>query len=195
MYKLSPDGSLSVIVDNIADTNYELRNDTVYYINTDGDLYRKYLKEEGDGDRITTDVDRIYISPSGKYAYIVKSGGLYYWETRDKEYKLNLISSSFTSEDSINITNEDDIIFYTADQKEIKDSYMTHGTLYQYKVGDSAITITSKVLDVLTNDSKYCDVDHPIIRTYVSNEEHDYLVNYGTFIEGTYTTLLSDIEY
>lgn len=195
LYELSLDGSLSVIVDNIVDTNYELRNGTVYYVNTDGDLYRKNLKEEGCGNKITTDVDDVYISPSGKYAYIVKSGGLYYWETRDKEYKLNLISSSFTDEDSIYITNADEIIFYTSDQKEIEDSYSTHGTLYRYKVGDSDITITSKVLDVLTNDSKYCDADHPIIRTYVSNEEYDYVVNYGTFLDGTYTTLLSDIEY
>lgn len=193
--KLSSDGNLSVIVDNIADTNYEFRNDMVYYVNTDGDLYRKDLKEEGDGNKITTDVDSVYISPSGKYVYIVKAGGLYYWETRDKEYKLNLISSSFTSKDSISITNEDDIIFYTTDQKEIKDSYKTHGTLYQYKVGDSAITITSKVLDVLKNDSKYCDTNHPIIRTYVSNEKYDYVVNYGTFLEGRYITLLSNIEY
>lgn len=195
LYKLSPDGSLSAIADNIADANYELRNGTVYYVNTDGDLYRKNLREEGDGDKITTDVDCVYISPLGKYAYIVKSGSLYYWETRDKECTLNLISSSFTSEDSINLTNADDIIFYTADQKEIKDSYRTHGTLYRYKVGDSSITITSKVLDVLTNDSKYCDADYPIIRTYVSNEKYDYIVNYGTFLEGAYTTLLSDIEY
>lgn len=195
LYKLSPNGSLSVIVDNIAETNYELRNHTVYYVNTDGDLYRKKLTEEGNGDKITTDVDCVYISPFGKYAYIVKSGSLYYWETKDRECTLNLISSSFTSEDSINLTNADDIIFYTADQKEIKDSYRTYGTLYRYKVGDPSITITSKVLDVLKNDSKYCDADYPIIRTYVSNEEYDYIVNYGTLLEGAYTTLLSDIEY
>ena len=195
LYRLSSDGSLSVIVDNIADTNYELRDNTVYYVNMDGDLYKKELNQEAGDDRITTDVDDIYISPSGKYAYIVKSGGLYYWETSDKEHKLNLISSSFTNEDSVYITNADDTIFYTADQKEITDSYRTHGTLYQYKVGGSAITIISKVLDVLTNDSKYCDAEHPIIRTYVSNEEYDYVVNYGTFVEGEYTTLISNIEY
>ena len=64
----------------------------------------------------------------------MKSGGLYYWETSDKKHKPNLISSSFTKEDSVYITNADDIIFYTADQKEITDSYRTHGTLISTKL-------------------------------------------------------------
>ena len=199
LYKLSPDGSLLEIVDNIADTHYgegyKLCNGTLYYVNTEGDLHRKNLAEEGIGDKITTDVDRYYVSPMGEYVYIVKSGNLYYWETKDETYTLHLISNSIASGDRIYLTNIDDIIYYTSDRVEIKDTYMTHGTLYRYKVGDSSITITSNVLAVLTNGSKYCDADHPIIRTYVSNDESDCIVNYGTLSEGVYTILVSDIEY
>lgn len=195
LYRLSKDGSLSIIVDNIENSHYELRNGMVYYVNTDGDLFQKILKEDGYGSKVTTDVDHIYVSPSGEYTYIVKSGGLYYWKTADKGYKLNLISSNFTSDDSVYISGSDDTIFYTSDQKEIAGTYLTHSTLYRYKVGNSAVMVASEVLDVLTNDSKYYDAEHPIIRTYVSNEKYDFVVNYGTISEGTYITLLSDIVY
>lgn len=195
LYKLSQDGSLTLIVENIDDENYELRNNCIFYINSDGDLYKKKISDEGEGDKITTDVDRFFVSSAGKYVYIAKSGGLYYWDISDKDYKLNLISSTFTMDDSIYITNKDNVIFYDSEQQEISDSYRTHSTLNRYTIGESTVKVTSKVLGLVDSDTKYYDAEHPIIRKYVSNEEYDYVVDYGTFSDGAYVTLLSGIEY
>lgn len=195
LYKLSQDGSLRQIVENIDDENYELRNNCVFYIDSDGDLYRKKISDEGEGDKITTDVDRFFVSSAGKYVYIAKSGGLYYWDISDNDYKLNLISSTFTTDDSVYITNKDNVIFYDSEQQEISDSYLTHSTLYRYTIGESTVTVTSKVLSLVGSDMKYYDAEHPIIRKYVSNEKYDYVVDYGTFSDGAYFTLLSGIEY
>lgn len=195
LYKLSPDGSLTAIAENIDHENYELRDNCVFYINTDGDFCRKKLSDEGEGDKITTDVSRFFVSPVGKYIYIVKSGGLYYWDTSEKNYKLNLISSTFTNKDHVYCTNQDNVIFYDSEQQEITDSYRTHGTLYRYTIGESTVKITSMVMSLVTNDTEYYDAEHPIIRKYVSNEKYDYIVDYGTFSDGTYVTLLSGIKY
>lgn len=195
LYKLSSDGSLTAIVEGIDGENYKLRDKCVFYINIDGDLYRKRIGAEGEDDKITTDVSSFCVSAAGKYVYIVKSGGLYYWDTSDKNYKLNLISSTFTDDDSVYVTNTDNVIFYDSEQQKINDSYRTHGTLYRYTIGESPVEITSKVMELILNDTEYYDVEHPLIRKYVSNEKYDYIVDYGTFSDGTYITLLSGIEY
>lgn len=195
LYQLLPDGSLTEIVENIDDDSYEIRNKCVFYINTDGDLYRKKIGDEGEGNKITTDVSRFFVSPVGKYVYIVKVGGLYYWNVSDKNYKLNLISSTFTVNDSVYVTNKDNVIFYDSEQQGINDSYRTHGTLYRYTIGESTVTVTTKVMDLIINDTEYFDAEHPVIRRYVSNEKSEYIVDYGTFSEGAYVTLLSGIEY
>lgn len=180
---------------DLRDDYYALRGGYVYYVNTEGDLYRKNIKDKGEGDRITTDVSKIFVSPSGKYVYIVKMGGLYYWSTNDKSYELKVVSTAFDDRNQVYLSNKDDVIFYTGLQKEIKDTNSKHGTLYRYKVNEPVQTVTSEVLKVLTNDEQYCDADHPTIRKYISNEDDDYIVSYGTLSEGKYITLLSDVEY
>lgn len=46
-------------------------------INTDGDLYRKKIGNEDQRDKITTDVSRCFVLPSGKFVYIVDYGTLF----------------------------------------------------------------------------------------------------------------------
>lgn len=195
LYKLSPDGSLEVVVENIRDDSFGVRNNQIVYINMDGDLCWKEIKNKGEGKVITTDVDRYFISPLGKYVYIVKSGGLYYWDTSDESYKLNLISSSFTNDDSVYVTNLDNVIYYTVDQQEIRDTRFTHGTLFRYEIGEPSATVTDRVMELELNDTKYYDAEHPIIRRYVSNEKNDYIVDFGTLSDGEYIILLSGIKY
>lgn len=195
LYKMTSSGELTIEADDInLDAEYCIRNGLLFYTNKDNDLMRKKLGEET-VDSITTDVTRFMVSPSGKYVYLVKSGGLYYWEASDKTYKLSLITSSFTSDDEMYLTNKDDTIFYISDMKDISDSYRTHGTAYRYIVGSAPEKITEKVLDITKADTQYVMADGPILRKYVSNVKYDYVVDYGTVVEGAYQALITNINY
>lgn len=199
LYKLSQDGKLSLEAEHIIAEEYSskhvIKGQKIYYIDVDKDLYWKALGEEGVGKKVTTDVDDLFVSASGKYIYIVKLGGLYYCDVSDKSFKLNLITSSFSENDRLFLTDKDDQILYISDLKEVMNSYRERGTLYQFQIGTSPKAITLSVLDVIYNDEKYINAVSPLIRKYVSNISYNYIVDYGTIKDGAYETLISDIEY
>jgi hypothetical protein len=186
---------LTIEADDVnLDSYYYIRNGLLYFTNKDDDLMRKKLGDQT-VESITTDVTRVFVSPNGKYVYLVKSGNLYYYEANDKSHKLSLITSFFSDDDLLYLTDRDDTIFYVADMQDIKDSYRTEGTAYRFVVGNTPEKVSEKVLNVIMTDTRYIMADTPIFRRYVSNVKYDYIVDYGTIIEGAYQALITNINY
>lgn len=197
LYRLSQDGNLTAIAEDVFIIG-DLINNCVFYINTDNkSLYKKKIGDKGEGDKITTDVASFYVSPTGKYVYIIKAGGgLYCCDVSDKNYKLNPISSTFTREETLYITNKDNVIFYChEDTDKPIDSACE---LYRYTVGEPTVKVVSNAhgsISLSDDDisAEYVDAEHPIIRIEKADDEQQkYEV--GTLSDGTYITLLSGIE-
>lgn len=49
LYKMSSDGNLAPLVENIMLNIYKMHNNNIFYINTDGDLFYKKINDEGEG--------------------------------------------------------------------------------------------------------------------------------------------------
>ena len=200
VYKLSPDGNMQFVVGDVVsdswNSSYFLKNGYVFYIDPNSDFIMKEIDSEEEGQVVTTDVNAINISPSGKYAYIIKSGGLYYCDLSEKDLKINLISGDYHSDDdSFYLTDKDEVVFYITDTKDIKDSYSDKGVLYQYTVGGEVVKISEDIMYVKTNDSKYVLAEYPIIQKYISNKESDFIVNYGTVVGDKYVDLAEGLTY
>lgn len=195
VYKMTPSGELTLEVDNINLNNpYTIRNGYIYYMNKDNDLIRKKLGDEK-MDQITTDVTDVFVSPKGKYVYLVKSNGLYYWDTADDSGKLSMITSSFASDYKLYVTDKEETVFYISDMKEIEESYENKGTAYSFTVGKSPEKISDGIMDIFSLDTQYLSVAAPLFRKYISNADDNYIVEYGTVVDGVYKKLITNIKY
>ena len=201
LYKLTKEGGFSLEADDINldsawyyTTSYYIRNGTVYYINKDGDLYKKQLGEGNETISITTDVKALYIPEAGKYAYIVKAGSLYYIDLSDKDHKLNMIWNKLSEDDTIQLTDKPDVLYFISDMQEISDSYRTKGTLFRYVIGSEPKEIAKNIMYIQSGDSKSVSADHPIFEQYVSHVKYDYTINVGTCSEGEYKELIQSVK-
>lgn len=195
IYKMSCTGELVLEADDVnLNGSYYVCNKRLYYINKDNDFMRKTLGNDTT-DLISTDVTNIYVSSMGKYVYMVKSGGLYYWNTSDKNFKLILFSSAFTPDDEFYLTDKDETVFYISDMKEIKDSYLNKGTVYQHTVGQKSVKIADDIIRIISSDTEYINAEAPLFIKYISNEKYDHIVEYGSIDEGNYKMLISNIIY
>ena len=201
MYRLLKDGTVKPEVDGInlesswsGTSAYYIRAGIIYYLDQNNDLRNKKLGEENESVLMTTDVRAFVIPENGKYAYIIKSGGLYAMDLSEGSFSLNPIWNSIGEEDTFYVTDRDDTIYFITGVTEIKDSYRTKGKLYKYTIGGEAEQIAGNVLGLITNGQKNYSADHPIIKQYVSNEKYDYVVNIGTCVEGEYKELVSKVK-
>ena len=201
LYKLTKEGGFSLEADDINldsawyyTNSYYIRNGTVYYINKDGDLYKKQLGEGNETISITTDVKALYIPEAGKYAYIVKAGSLYYIDLSDNDHKLNMVWNKITEEDTIKLTDKPDVIYFITDMQDIYDSYRTKGTVYQFIVGSEPKEIAKNIMYIQSGDLKSVSADHPIFEQYVSHVKYDYVINIGTCLEGEYKELIKSVK-
>ena len=177
------------------DRPWYINSQYLYYINEDNDFLRKRIGSETEVNLITTDVDDLYVSPNGKYVYLVKSGGLYYWDTSDKRFELKLIRSTFTDEDKFYLTNQDNTVYFISDMREIIDRSMKKGTAYKFVVGKSPETVMDGIMYMRSNDEQYINADMPLFVKYVARlGRYDFIVEYGSIEEGSYKTLFSNIE-
>lgn len=196
LYQLTLDGDLTTAVEGInADASYGLSNGYLYYINPDKDLVRTKLGDSTSYERITTDVDSLYLSANGTYLYIIKTGSLYVGATTDKTIQLEMITSKFTDESKLYLTNQDNVIYYIIDMQSIS-SYRYIGTAYRYTVGEPAVELSRNILYFYLNDKEYVDADEPLIVKYRStNNSSDIIVDYGSIVDGEYQSLLSQVTY
>lgn len=195
IYRMTSSGELILEADDVnLNISYYIRSGYLYYTNKDNDLMQKKLGEET-ADLITTEVTNIFVSSDDKYIYLVKLGGLYYWDTTDKSYNLTIITSSLTSEYKFYLTDIDETVFYISDMQDIEDSYRTKGTAYRFTVGDTPEKISDDIMEVLTIDTRYPNAITPVFMKYISNEKYDYVVEYGTVVDGSYERLITNINH
>ena len=205
LYHMSLDGTLTEVVSNIDTSinwdyweasNYYFVDGRVFYLDKDGDFFVK--KEAGsDSERITTDVDAIYASANGKYVYLIKSGTLYYWDSSDGEHKLNVIKTEFTPDDTVYLTERDEVIYYitgTADIKysdgsKMKDTYSDKGTLNKFTIGGENEKISDDIMGLQLNDFERISSKHPVIRKYIEMNGASIVEEIGTVINGTYAAV------
>lgn len=147
----------------------------LYFLNKDHDLLRKRLGEESI-ELITTDVNSFSMSPNGTYAYICKSGGLYYWKAADKLMQLNLITSSFSEDNVFYLSDHDDIVFYIQNRKEIKDTYSYKGDAYQVTIGETPKLLMKNTLDILYTGDQYINSKSPLISVYETADDEDEII-------------------
>ena len=138
MYRLLKDGTVKPEVDGInlesswsGTSAYYIRAGIIYYLDQNNDLRNKKLGEENESVLMTTDVRAFVIPENGKYAYIIKSGGLYAMDLSEGSFSLNPIWNSIGEEDTFYVTDRDDTIYFITGVTEIKDSYRTKGKLYK----------------------------------------------------------------
>lgn len=171
----------------------------VFYLDEDGDFFVKAVNED-DVERITTEVDAIYVPSGGKYVYLVKSGTLYFWDSSDDEHKLNVITTKFETNNSLYLTDADDIIYYITDttdityteEAETKDTFVDKGTLKKYTIGGESIQISDNIIGVWTNDAEWISSEYPIIRKYIDVEGLVITEEIGTIIDGSYSVVLKN---
>ena len=205
LYHMSLDGTLTEVVSNIDTSinwdyweasNYYFVDGRVFYLDKDGDFFVK--KEAGsDSERITTDVDAIYASANGKYVYLIKSGTLYYWDSSDGEHKLNVIKTEFTPDDTVYLTERDEVIYYitgTADIKysdgsKMKDTYSDKGTLNKFTIGGENEKISDDIMGLQLNDFERISSKHQVIRKYIEMNGASIVEEIGTVINGTYAAV------
>ena len=203
LYKLTKEGSFVLEIDDItlysnwdgSAYSYYIRNGTVFYINKDGDLYKKQLGEGNDNVLITTDVKALYIPEQGKYCYLVKAGSLYYIDLSDKDNRLNMIWNKLTDDDTVALTDKPNVLYFITNTQDITDSYLDKGTLYRFVVGEEAGELAEDIMSIRKGDAKSVSADHPIFSQYVSHEEYDYIINIGTCSDGEYKVLINSVEY
>lgn len=184
IYRWTPNGEMTEVANDIEGAYY-LVNGIVYYINSADDFCRKALNSDSPDEieKITTDVDTLYVSNAGEYAYVVKSGNLYYVPLSDRDPSPELICTGFTYKDSVFTTDIENMIYYIADTEDIKYLHKK-GTLYQYTIGTEPKKIADDICNIMAGDAKYYSSTRPIIRQYVSNDDFDFIFNIGT-IEDT----------
>lgn len=194
IYEWSPNNEMVEIVDDIAG-EYYLREKVIYYIDSDGDFSKKSLNdEEIEKEKITTNVDSLYVPATGEYAYIVKAGNLYYMSLLAKNKKLNLVCHSFESKNKLYTTDTGKVIYYISNTEIIDDSYKSKGTLYKFVVGEKPIKIAEDIEQISKNNSKLYSAEEPVIWQYVSKKDDDYIYNIGTIENNKFVVKLKDIK-
>ena len=214
VYCLNADGDLEEVISNVklkgwAGAEYYIVKDNIYYLDQDSDLFVKNLLT-GDTERITTEIDRLFIPSGGSYAYMVKSGALYCWNTKDTTHKLEMITSDFNENESVYLTDRDDVIYYTSgtmdieymdyNSNELKDSYYNRGMLNWYFADEknNVPNIKGDVVYVVTNDCEDISYENPIIYSYVRMNTDDVfpfpIYNVGTFINGEYVIIAENVN-
>lgn len=191
IYKWAPGGKMTQLASDIAMDNlfsymsasdYYLVKDQIYYVDSNGDFCKK--KAEADLDekeKITTEVEAVYIPKAGEYAYIIKSGSVYYLDLKDKSKKLNLVCNDFSEDDLLYTTDKSNVIYYITKKTDIDDSYSHKGTLYRYTVGEEPLRIAEDVMSLMRDDlPSYISSSAPVICQYVSHKDIDFVVNFGT---------------
>ena len=204
LYKLTSEGLLNLEVSGISlnrslwdpDSSFCLRNEQVYYINEDGDLYFKRLNTEDNAVSITTAVEALYIPDAGEYAYVVKSGSLYYIRLSDSAsaYKLNLITNEISDDYSVFTTDKPDTIYYITNEEYIEGAYRSKGTAYQFVVGAEPIELAEDIMFISENDAGSVSAEKPILKQYVSHQDFICKINIGTCVEGQYEELISSVK-
>lgn len=196
LYKLDMTGNIQEIASDLS-SQFFIKGNKIFYVNEDKDFYIANLESKGitDSCRITTEISNLEISDDGSTAYVVKSDGLYYWNTNDNSYQLHLINNNFKADSAIYLTESGDSIFYLTDMQEISDSYSKIGTLYSYKKGTSEPqNIASKVYTLKRNDSKNHSSTNPIIVQYSKkNSDGKRLYNIGQLNENKMEIVIQDI--
>lgn len=202
LYKLTSEGLLNLEVSGISlnrslwdtDSAFCLRNEQVYYINEDGDLYFKRLNTEDNAVSITTAVEALFIPDAGEYAYVVKSGSLYYIRLSDSVYKLNLITNEISDDYSVFTTDKPDTIYYITNEEYIEGAYRSKGTAYQFVVGAEPTELAEDIMLISENDAGSVSAEKPILKQYVSHQDFICKINIGTCVEGQYEELISSAK-
>lgn len=201
IYRMSRDGELKSIVSDanamwrLNGSDYCIADGKVYYINNDSDLAAVSLEKANQTTEITTEVSDFYISCDSKYAYIVKSGSLYYCELSDSSYKLNLITNNFTNKDTLAVTDRGDTIYYINETQDVGDKYWDKGTLYCFTVGSEPRKLADNVMYIRSCDTRYVSVEQPIFIQYVSNRMDGYVANVGTVSNDKFEILINNVVY
>lgn len=198
LYRLTKNGNFVLEVDDIKLESswdylanpYYIRNGSVYFINKEGDLYKKQLGEGNQIVLITTDVKALYIPDQGEYIYVAKAGSLYYIVASDKDAKLNMIWSKLSDKDTIALTDKSEVLYFISDIQEISDSYRTKGTVYRFVVGSEPKEFAQNIMYIQRGDQKNVSADHPIFEQYISHKDYDYVINVGTYLDGEYKELI-----
>jgi len=194
IYEWSANNEMVEIVDDIAD-EYYVREKVVYYIDTDGDFSKKSLSDkEIEKEKITTNVDSLYVPVTGNYAYVVKAGNLYYISLSAKDKKLSLVCNDFESENRLYITDNGKVIYYISNREKIDASYRYKGTLYKYVVGEKPIKIADDIKEISKGDSKFYSAEEPVIWQYVSKKEGDYIYNIGTIENEKFVVKVKEVK-
>ncbi len=177
--------------------NYRIVNGKIYYVNLDGDFLTDSLdRKEKSPITITTDVTDMQVPLDGGYAYIKKTGNLYFVSLTDLSYHLNKIASDINEQDDVYLTDNAKLIFYITNSETIEDSYESYGDLYQYTIGEEPTKIAVKICDLYTNDSnKEINSKTPIIRQYVSNEKEDFVFDIGTIEDSEFVIKTNKNEW
>ena len=199
IYRLNMDGELECVCSDVqmsgVPTLYSFRNGYGFFCDSENDFYVKKLHSEDAPRRITTEVDDFSISASGKYVFLEKAGSLYYWDVESGDLKINLITTGYTEDASIFLTDQDEKIYYLTDRKDLDGTYRQKGTLFRCTVGEEPEEISGEILGMLNSGGEFYSSSAPLIMKYISNEGYDCIVEIGTEENGTYRMLVSNVEY
>ena len=207
--RMQLDGTIEVVVSDIGMKEYScynpiIKDEFIIYVDKNKDLCRKKIKDVDDQSAkiLTTEVDDIYPTYYDAYVYFTKDNSLYSLDLNDDDVKLNLIAQKLGDEYSIYTTEDDSTIFYLANEKEIKDTYRTEGTLFMYTIGDEEpIQLAEKVSSVYSNQrimgGEYITTN-PIIEIHKSHHknEDDIIVwkgEIGIINDSKYVQLIDDV--
>lgn len=210
LYHMDLDGTVTEIAPNLdvsenwdyhGAEKYYFANGKVFYLDKDGDLFVK-KEDDKDSERITTDVDAVYVPSGGRYVYLVKFGSLYYWDVSDKDHKLNVISTNYTTDDSVYLTDKDDVIYYITETMDIKyvedseskDTFENKGMLQKYTVGGDNEQISDNIMGFWMNDAECVRAEFPVIRKYVKTDGRDVIEEIGTIHNGAYNMVLENVR-
>lgn len=207
--RMQLDGTIETIVSDMGRKEYSyydpiIKDGYVIYVDKNRDLCKKKISDVSDQSVsiLTTEVDDIYATYNDAYVYISKDNNLYSLDLNDKDAALNNIAQKLGEEYSVYTTEEDDTIFYIANEEEIKDTYRTKGTLFMYTVGDDEpVQLAEDVSFVYSNPriigAEYITTN-PIVYIYKSHhkdkdDNNVYKGDVGTIKDSKYVQLLDDI--
>lgn len=202
LYRLTSNGLLELETDGIGlsrnlqnpSSKFWLRDEKVYYISEDGDFCCKRLNGENNVVTITTAIEALYIPDAGEYAYVVKSGSLYYIKLSDNIHELNLITNHISDDYNVFTTDKPDTIYYITNRKNIQGAYRSKGTAYRFVVGTEPIELAKNILSVSENDEESISAEKPILKQYISHQDIICDVNIATCVEGKYEELISSVK-
>ncbi len=187
--------------------NYYLTNGYIYYVDENKNFIRQRIDgtSTADPENYVESVTSVNIPTDNEYAYVRKSGTLYYTPLDTVYGTLNKISDNISEDDKIYTTDDTKTIYYITDLKDVEGTDKKIGTLYRYTVGGTPEKIADNIYEVYgdPSSSTYGDgyfghdinAKMPYIAYYQTNADNTITQNVGTIYNDRFAIVIENFDW